>query len=35
MFIRNSVTGTVEARPRVNAWGTLNAQLHTADQPAP
>jgi len=34
MFIRNSVTGTVEARPRVNAWGALNAQLH-ADQPAP
>jgi 2,3,4,5-tetrahydropyridine-2,6-dicarboxylate N-succinyltransferase len=35
MFIRNSVTGTVEARPRVNAWGALNAQLHVADQPAP
>jgi 2,3,4,5-tetrahydropyridine-2-carboxylate N-succinyltransferase len=35
MFIRNSVTGTVEARPRVNAWGALNAQLHAADQPAP
>jgi 2,3,4,5-tetrahydropyridine-2,6-dicarboxylate N-succinyltransferase len=35
MFIRNSVTGTVEARPRANAWGALNAQLHAADQPAP
>jgi 2,3,4,5-tetrahydropyridine-2,6-dicarboxylate N-succinyltransferase len=35
MFIRNSVTGTVEARLRVNAWGALNAQLHAADQPAP
>jgi len=35
MFIRNSVTGTVEARPRATAWGALNAQLHTADQPAP
>jgi 2,3,4,5-tetrahydropyridine-2,6-dicarboxylate N-succinyltransferase len=32
MFIRNSVTGTVEARPRENAWGALNAQLHAADQ---
>src|SRR6202167_1475175 len=35
MVIRNSVTGTVDARPRVNAWGALNAQLHAADQPAP
>jgi 2,3,4,5-tetrahydropyridine-2,6-dicarboxylate N-succinyltransferase len=35
MFIRNSVTGTVEARQRTNSWGALNAQLHTADQPAP
>jgi 2,3,4,5-tetrahydropyridine-2,6-dicarboxylate N-succinyltransferase len=35
MFIRNSVTGTVEARPRENAWGALNAQLHAADQSAP
>jgi 2,3,4,5-tetrahydropyridine-2,6-dicarboxylate N-succinyltransferase len=34
MFIRNSVTGTVEARPRANTWGTLNSQLHAADQPA-
>jgi 2,3,4,5-tetrahydropyridine-2,6-dicarboxylate N-succinyltransferase len=34
MFIRNSVTGTVEARPRANTWGALNAQLHAADQPA-
>jgi len=30
MFIRNSVTGTVQARPRTTAWGGLNAQLHTA-----
>ena len=35
MFIRNSVTGTVEARPRAAAWGALNAQLHAAEQPAP
>ena len=28
MFIRNSVTGTVQARPRTGAWGGLNAQLH-------
>lgn len=34
MFIRNSVTGTVEARQRTGTWGALNAQLHTADQPA-
>jgi 2,3,4,5-tetrahydropyridine-2,6-dicarboxylate N-succinyltransferase len=34
MFIRNSVTGTVEARPRANTWGALNSQLHAADQPA-
>jgi 2,3,4,5-tetrahydropyridine-2,6-dicarboxylate N-succinyltransferase len=34
MFIRNSVTGTVEARPRASTWGALNAQLHAADQPA-
>jgi 2,3,4,5-tetrahydropyridine-2,6-dicarboxylate N-succinyltransferase len=34
MFIRNSVTGTVEARQRTNSWGALNAQLHAADQPA-
>ncbi len=32
MFIRNSVTGSVEARPRTGAWGALNAQLH---QPSP
>jgi 2,3,4,5-tetrahydropyridine-2-carboxylate N-succinyltransferase len=31
MFIRNSVTGTVEARPRTTAWGSLNAQLHAAE----
>ncbi len=38
MFIRNSVTGTVEARPRTAAWGALNAQLHgagRAGRPAP
>jgi 2,3,4,5-tetrahydropyridine-2,6-dicarboxylate N-succinyltransferase len=35
MFIRHSVTGTVEARPRTEAWGALNAQLHAADHPAP
>jgi 2,3,4,5-tetrahydropyridine-2,6-dicarboxylate N-succinyltransferase len=34
MFIRNSVTGTVEARPRAGAWGTLNAQLHAAQSPS-
>jgi 2,3,4,5-tetrahydropyridine-2-carboxylate N-succinyltransferase len=33
LFIRNSVTGTVQARARTGAWGTLNAQLH-AGQPA-
>lgn len=35
VFIRNSVTGTVEARQRTAAWGALNAQLHAAGQPAP
>jgi 2,3,4,5-tetrahydropyridine-2,6-dicarboxylate N-succinyltransferase len=35
MFIRNSVSGTVEARPRAGAWGALNSQLHAAEQPAP
>ena len=35
MFIRNSVTGTVEARQRTNSWGALNAQLHATDQPTP
>ncbi len=35
MFIRNSVTGTVEARARRGAWGALNAQLHGAEKPAP
>ena len=34
MFIRNSVTGTVEARPRTGTWGALNAQLHTAQSPS-
>jgi len=34
MFIRHSVTGRVEARPRTGAWGTLNAQLHAAGQTA-
>jgi 2,3,4,5-tetrahydropyridine-2,6-dicarboxylate N-succinyltransferase len=28
LFLRNSVTGTVEARVRNRAWGELNAQLH-------
>jgi 2,3,4,5-tetrahydropyridine-2,6-dicarboxylate N-succinyltransferase len=28
LFLRNSVTGTVEARVRSRAWGELNAQLH-------
>jgi 2,3,4,5-tetrahydropyridine-2,6-dicarboxylate N-succinyltransferase len=28
LFLRNSVTGTVEARVRTRAWGELNAQLH-------
>ena len=35
MFLRNSVTGTVEARPRPAAWGGLNAQLHTAQSSSP
>jgi 2,3,4,5-tetrahydropyridine-2-carboxylate N-succinyltransferase len=37
MFIRNSVTGTVEARPRTVAWGSLNTALHAAPPrpPAP
>jgi 2,3,4,5-tetrahydropyridine-2,6-dicarboxylate N-succinyltransferase len=30
MFLRHSVTGTVQARARTAAWGTLNAQLHAA-----
>jgi 2,3,4,5-tetrahydropyridine-2,6-dicarboxylate N-succinyltransferase len=34
MFIRNSVTGTVEARPRKAAWGALNTQLHAAQSPS-
>ena len=34
MFIRNSVTGTVEARPRTAAWGALNTQLHAAQSPS-
>jgi 2,3,4,5-tetrahydropyridine-2-carboxylate N-succinyltransferase len=34
MFIRNSVTGTVEARPRAGSWGSLNAQLHASGSPA-
>jgi 2,3,4,5-tetrahydropyridine-2,6-dicarboxylate N-succinyltransferase len=28
LFLRNSVTGTVEARVRTRAWGELNTQLH-------
>jgi 2,3,4,5-tetrahydropyridine-2,6-dicarboxylate N-succinyltransferase len=30
LFIRNSVTGAVQARERATGWGTLNAQLHAA-----
>jgi len=30
MFLRHSVTGTVQARARATAWGELNAQLHAA-----
>jgi 2,3,4,5-tetrahydropyridine-2,6-dicarboxylate N-succinyltransferase len=30
MFLRHSVTGAVQARPRTAAWGALNAQLHAA-----
>jgi 2,3,4,5-tetrahydropyridine-2,6-dicarboxylate N-succinyltransferase len=30
MFLRHSVTGTVQARPRTATWGGLNAQLHAA-----
>lgn len=35
MFIRNSVTGTVEARPRTSAWGALNTQLHGVEPSSP
>jgi 2,3,4,5-tetrahydropyridine-2,6-dicarboxylate N-succinyltransferase len=28
MFWRNSVTGTLEARPRTGSWGSLNEALH-------
>jgi 2,3,4,5-tetrahydropyridine-2,6-dicarboxylate N-succinyltransferase len=28
LFLRHSVTGTVEARVRTRTWGQLNAQLH-------
>ncbi|HEU5034150.1 MAG TPA: 2,3,4,5-tetrahydropyridine-2,6-dicarboxylate N-succinyltransferase [Mycobacteriales bacterium] len=28
LFWRNSVTGTIEARPRTGSWGGLNAALH-------
>jgi 2,3,4,5-tetrahydropyridine-2-carboxylate N-succinyltransferase len=28
LFIRNSTTGVVEARPRQGGWGELNADLH-------
>ena len=31
LFIRNSVTGALEARPRTGAWGGLNAALHSND----
>jgi 2,3,4,5-tetrahydropyridine-2-carboxylate N-succinyltransferase len=29
MFWRNSLTGTLEARPRSGSWGGLNAALHS------
>ena len=29
LFIRNSVTGALEARPRTGTWGGLNAALHS------
>jgi 2,3,4,5-tetrahydropyridine-2,6-dicarboxylate N-succinyltransferase len=39
MFIRHSVTGTVQAQARTGSWGALNAQLHAAGpaagQPGP
>ena len=35
LFIRHSVTGTVEARARTGSWGALNAQLHAAGPAAP
>jgi 2,3,4,5-tetrahydropyridine-2,6-dicarboxylate N-succinyltransferase len=28
LYIRNSVTGAIEARPREGSWGQLNAALH-------
>jgi 2,3,4,5-tetrahydropyridine-2,6-dicarboxylate N-succinyltransferase len=28
LFLRNSVTGAIEARPRSGSWGELNAALH-------
>jgi 2,3,4,5-tetrahydropyridine-2-carboxylate N-succinyltransferase len=31
LFLRNSETGTVEARPRSGRWGGLNAALHVND----
>ena len=31
LFIRNSVTGALEARPRTGTWGGLNAALHSND----
>lgn len=31
LFIRNSVTGRLEARPRSGHWGGLNAALHAND----
>jgi 2,3,4,5-tetrahydropyridine-2-carboxylate N-succinyltransferase len=30
-YWRNSVTGTLEARPRSGSWGGLNAVLHAHD----
>lgn len=31
LFLRNSVTGTLEARPRSGTWTGLNTSLHTND----
>jgi len=28
LFLRNSVTGALEARARTGVWGTLNEALH-------
>jgi len=31
LFRRNSVTGALEAQPRVGDWGGLNTALHAND----